>query len=193
MRLRKREMIALVVALPAIVVAGIYGYTVEPILQFAGTVLWLLSGLLVLAGIVNVLADWSPDRWRALLMLGITLGGFVLSVVALRAGTDLRDRAFLRQMAPYERFANAYQAGAVRPGRFPVDSLPPALKHCCYVVQGNRDSTGVWQVEFVWGWGFPMHHTAWVYSSGTSRTDVMRRGRWYSASDLVPHWYRVSD
>lgn len=193
MRLRKREVVALVVALVSGVVAGIYGYTVDPTLQLAGILLWFALGLLVLAGLINAIAGWSRDRWRALLMLGIALGGFVLDEVAMQRGIDYRDRQFVGQMAPYEQLVGAYQSGAVRAGRLPIDSLPPTLKGCCYLVRGDRDSTGVLQVEFLWARGFPTHHSAWVYSSGTSRAAVMRRGQWYHAAQLVPHWYRVSD
>ena len=193
LRLRRLEIFTLVVVLVAGVVAGVYGYTVDPTLQLAGIAFWFVLGALVLVGAVLAFTQWSRDRWRALVVLGLALGGFVLTVVAMQAGIDVRDRQFVRQMAPYEQLAGAFQSGAVQAGKLPVDSLPTALKGCCYLVQGNRDSTGVWQVEFLWARGFPTHHSAWVYSSGTSRVAVKQRGRWYHADEVAPHWYRVSD
>lgn len=190
MRLRKREGIALVVALTAGFVWGICGYTVDATPQKAGIFLGLLLVLLVLAGIISAFARWRFDRWRALSMLGIAFGGLALSWAALVAGFEYRNREFVRQRAPFEQFARAFQSGAVRPGKFPVDSLPPALRNCCYLVQGDRDSTGVWQVEFLWGRSLGAARSAWVFSSGGA---VSARGQWHQVKELAPHWYRMTD
>jgi hypothetical protein len=193
MRLRKREVFALVMVTVATVVAWIHGYLVFSGLQFARILTWLTLGIMLFAGGISAIARWKHDRWRALVVVGLALAAFVLDETAFEVGMSYRDRQFLNYMAPYQQLVDDFQSGRIPPGRLRVDSLPPSLRNCCYVVWGSPDSTGVWQVEFVWGWGFPTHHVAWVYSSGTSRATVMARGEWYYAYQLVPHWYRAID
>jgi hypothetical protein len=193
MRLRKREVFALVLVIVGTVVSGVYGYTVDTSLQFGAIIIWLTLLATLAAGGISAIASWNHNRWRALVVFDLALAGLMLGDAAMQVGIWYRDRQFLRQMAPYQQLVDSFQSGRVSPGRLPIDSLPPNLKNCCYLVSGERDSTGVWQVEFWWAWGFPTHHSAWVYSSDTSLAKMMVRGEWYHASRLVPHWYRVED
>lgn len=165
-RLRKREVFALVLVVTT-VVSGVYGYTVDPTLQFAGILTWVSLLVMLAVGGISAIANWNNNRCRALVVFDLALAGLMLDDPAMQVGIRYRDRQFLRHMALYQQLVHSFESGRIPPGRLPIDSLPSDLKNCCYVVSGTRDSS-VWQVEFVWGWGGPTHHLACPYSSDTS-------------------------
>jgi hypothetical protein len=193
MRLRKLEWFALVVALVSVTVGGVYGFRKIPELQLAGMLLWLVLGLLVLIGVAVAIEKWPQDGWRALVILDIALGGFILEFEAGGLGAWYRDRLFLRDLASYQHVVEGFRSGALPPGVLSLESLPAGMRPCCYRVVGDKDATGRLFVEFWTERGFPVKHSGWLYYAGDSVRGVARERAWYSGYRVAPHWYHVSD
>jgi len=160
-------------------------------------IVWVPAGLtlivLALVGLGRAAAMWRRERWRSLLLPTLALSGLVLAYAAGTASLWYRDRAFLHALPTWQRVVDRFIAGRLPPGVLPLDSLPAELRSCCYRVEGMRDSTGGWRVEFWVGRRFPVHHEAWMYYGGASVRVATRDGAWYSWYRLAPHWYRVTD
>ena len=155
----------------------------------------LALGLICLGllGLGHAATNWRRERWRAFLPVTLAVGGFALSFPAADAGFEYRDRQFRRALPAYQQVVERFQSGALRPGELALDSLPPALRGCCYLVTGGRDRAGDWIVEFWVARRFPVHHEAWMYYAGPSLASARRQRAWYSGYRVAPHWYRVSD
>jgi hypothetical protein len=192
-KLHKLERFALGVALVTGIVGGIYGFRKLPWLQLTGLVLWATLAVLVFFGGVQALATWPRDRWRALLLLAIAMGGFWLDYEASGIGAWYRDRLFRRDLPAYERVVEGFRSGAIPLGLLSPDSLPADMRSCCYRVAGYENPGGHLLIEFWTERGFPVKHAGWLYYSGPSAEEAARARGWYSGHRVAPHWYRISD
>jgi hypothetical protein len=156
MKLRSMEWVTLGLGVLMAAEAGVYGYRKVPALQLVGMILLPTFGILVILGIVQAIGEWKRDRWRALLLLGLAVGGLLVADQASSFGNRQRDRQFLRALPAYEEVVAAYRSGTISNGRLEPDSLPPGIRGCCYIVAGHRDSTGTVVVEFWVDRGFPV-------------------------------------
>ena len=158
---------------------------------------WVPAGLtlvvLALVGLGRAVGMWRRERWRSLLLPTFALSGLVLAYAAGTASLRYRDWKFLHVLSRYQRVVDRFLSGSLPQGVLPLDSLPAQLHDCCYRVEGMKDSTGEWLVEFWVGYRFPVHHEAWMFYGGTSVRLAAREGEWYSWYRLAPHWYRVAD
>lgn len=122
---------------------------------------------------------WHSLRAR-LVSAALTLCLAMAPYVGARCGIMLRDSVFRSRLPEYEAAVRAVQAGE-------TPSIFPRLAH--HITQSQKQP----QIFFVWGRGFPLRHTAFVYSPTDPRADNAFTRHWRRIRPLAPHWYFAKD
>jgi hypothetical protein len=172
---------------------------------FAGTAYWAhrrgLLQLLSLPLFLGMLAaiplsfiwifrDWRQHRWLAALPFMVCILSFVGS---FQMAMSVRDRLFDWALPSYEMVVQQMQAG-----RFIVTTnwsqIPgaEAQARLAYEVYAQKDTNGVFTVEFLTEGGFPARHSGYLYSSsGVIEPGSLPFARWPPIK-LRPKWFYVS-
>ena len=148
----------------------------------------LLTPPLMVVGFISfarVFTQWQSERWRA----GIPLVSCILAVViAPDLGSGIRSLMFKWSLPRYEALIHRIESGNVRVSN-EWQKIEEANGLAPYGVAAKRGSNDVLMVEFRFGAGFPVKHSAYLYcSSGVIDHSEYRRG--YA---IRPKWFQVSD
>jgi hypothetical protein len=179
--LRRHVPVALAIVIA--VNAGVFAYRPNGLPQLG----LVLSFPTVLVGVVVGMARLN-GRWRRQVLL---IAGLLAAIPSgAIVGHRVRDFDFqFRRQGPYQAVVEQVLSGHIAVGdtatRLTIE------KSLAYVVFARRTTTGVVRVEFFWGMGFPVKHTAYVYTS----TDVPGDGAWdhWRYRRVADHWFEASD
>jgi hypothetical protein len=87
----------------------------------------------------------------------------------------------------YELLIAKIERGEMEAEHVPIS----ALGSLAYTVHARRDDMGILTVEFFWGRGFPLKHTAFIYRSNGAWAQDPRLD--WRATRLADNWFRASD
>lgn len=157
---------------------------VEAVFSYRESALQWVVVLLVPVWVGTLAASYRKLPWRsararwtsAALILFLAIAPYV----GARCGIMLRDSVFRSRLPEYEAAVRAVQAGE-------TPLIFPRLAH--HITQSQDEP----QVFFIWGLGFPLRHTAFVYSPTDPRADRSFTSRWRRIRPLAPHWYFAKD
>jgi hypothetical protein len=172
-----------------------FGYGPSGELQLLSVALGLLAVVLLLGWTILVITQGLRRRPIALAGLLTAVLGFGSCLGARDAGRALADRRFRADLAAYEQVVATLRQQPLRSLRpIPPDSLPAALRSRVSQVMSWRGPRGEFGVDFHYGGGYPVKHSAYVYYEGEAR----RLGpespfRWRRGRELAPRWFAVSD
>ena len=157
--------------------------------------------MLLIPAVFLAAVSWLWVGWRAFRrqrdFMAAGLGAALLSLgacwAAPCAGNELADRWFFRERVHLETVVSELRA---RPDRryaaMPDDSLPAPLRGRFYRVASRHREDGTFQVWFIYGYGFPMMHSAYAYNDGPKDRLRPPHGPWSSGRRLTSNWYDVS-
>jgi hypothetical protein len=179
----------------AAVFGGRFAYQPTAGLQFMAVVFGLLVVVLVLSWVTVVATQTLRRRPVAAAGLLMALASFGGCVVARDVGRAMADRRFRADLGAYEQVVTRLRAQPLRPLRpMPSDSLPQLLRGRVSHVMSWRGAEGAFGVDFHYGGGFPVKHSAYVYYEGGARPlGLVAPFHWRHARALAPHWFAASD
>jgi hypothetical protein len=157
----------------------------KPGLQFLAMFLSLALIVVGFIGFVTAFTNWGKERWRSFIPLSTCV---VVVVVAPDLGRGIRDLMFKWSLPRYEALIQRIESGNISVSK-EWQKIEEAEGLVPYGVVAKRGSNDVLMVEFRFGAGFPVKHSAYVYfSSGAIDHSEYRRGY-----EIRPKWFEVSD
>jgi hypothetical protein len=149
----------------------------------------LVFGLIVSSGLW-ALAGWHKLRWRGLIVPAVSA---LVLVAGPAIGGRLREWNLWWDMPRYKAAAEWVEHQALSSEGSEIE-LPPEYADLAYGVRGIRSAECGTVVTFWWGSGFPVKHTARVYSpTGSFERSRDCRGHWSRGSLIDEHWYEATD
>ena len=170
----------------AFLITAWFGYRESPL----GQLLFAVSLLTVPCMLIALLVRIRRDRWSA---------AFMALVVAAAVPLGGRLGYMLRRVDFEHRLRPAYEVlvARIERGEIPMQDVPMRtviaedMQGLAYAVHAWRDETGILTVEFFWGRGFPVKHTAFVYRSSGAWSDDPRL--WWRGTHLIDNWFQGRD
>jgi len=144
----------------------------------------------VLACLIRAVRHWRHLRFTGLLAPVALLAAMPLGV---EVGAALRTWRFERDLPRYQAMATWALARAV-PGEQVDVPIPPEARDLAYLVRVSDEPGCGRIVDFYWGAGFPVKHTArrYVELPGKIEDDACR-GYWARGLRRGEHWFEASD
>ena len=179
----------------AAVSGGRFAYQPTAGLQLMAMVFGLLVLVLVLGWVTVVATQALRRRPVAAAGLLMALASFGGCVVARDVGRAIADRRFRADLGAYEQVVTKLRSQPLRLLRpMPSDSLPQLLRGRVSHVMSWRGAEGAFGVDFHYGGGFRVKHSAYVYYEGGGwPLGPVAPFHWRHARALAPHWFAVSD
>ncbi|WP_394537632.1 hypothetical protein PRJ39_16115 [Lysobacter enzymogenes] len=153
-----------------------------------GVSLLVLAALL--ACLIRAVRQWKRLRFAGLLAPAALLAALPLGV---EVGQGLRTWRFERDLPRYRAMAKWALARAVPGERIDVP-IPPEARDLAYLVRVSDEPGCGRVVDFYWGAGFPVKHTARRYVELPQKIeDDACRGYWARGLRRGEHWFEASD
>jgi hypothetical protein len=149
----------------------------EGALQWLVLVLYLIWFAVLLVTTARLLCRGRrPSLNSAVLAIWLVAAPFA----GAQCGIIIRDAVFRSRLTEYETAVHNIQSGIV----------PIAVPRLAYHIS---QTPGHQEVFFFWGSGFPVKHTAFVYSQNDPNLDKRFAQAWHHARPLAPNWYVTND
>ena len=168
--------------------------TPRPGSQYSGILLFLLLSLVILICVARALTGFREHRRSSAFLGGAAPVSFAGLFVAEDVGSWLHDRDFERFRPAMERIVQDFQASPDTSMRLDSVAVPGAVRPPVYSVWASRNRGGRVDVWFLYGFGFPPEHSAWIFTSDSAASPASIRGWfWHRSRKLSAHWYDASD
>ncbi|EEF62541.1 hypothetical protein [Pedosphaera parvula] len=157
----------------------------KPGLLFLAMFLSLALIVVGFIGFVTAFTDWRKEHWRSFIPLATCV---VVVVVAPDLGKGIRDLMFRWSLPGYEALIRRMESGNIQVTKEwrEVEEAEGLVPYGVAAMRGSNDSL---IVEFRYGAGFPVKHSAYVYcSSGVIDHSEYQRGH-----EIKSKWFEVSD
>ena len=155
----------------------------------------LLALMLVLP--VSIWHAWrhrKAERWRS----GIPLVACLVAVpVAVLVGGTYRSLDFrYRRLPAYAAVVRQIQAGELTVAT--ATDVPSEIRHLATAIHVHDEERDDTTIEFLWGGGFPVNHTVYIFRSSGLPPPISdnwdrRSCRWSGIRRLNEHWFAAHD
>lgn len=173
-----------VLAIAVGVNAGLFAYRPGLLPQLG----LMISGPVIVV-VACVYAVRSRDRWlRRMVVICSLIAAFPFGVIV---GHRVRDLDFrVRRRERYQAIVDRIRERRSSEVSAELTRLP-VQQSLAYTAFARRTQNGTVRVEFFWGGGFPVKHTAYIYTSTGVPTDGAWDQWWYRRLD--DHWFEAGD
>lgn len=174
------------------VLGCISGY--RPCFSIFFVILFPCGAFFVLFNFAAIFRFWQERGVLALLPLFVSLLGFWLVFFSIDTGKGIRikvfkDNLYLYQQAVEELTPMIGDKGLYLSG----DKIPQKYRKLAYVIHAEKNEGIIF--DFIWDFGFPLKHSAFVYCSDGYLPGKGTRFRndWPFGERINEHWFRVGD
>jgi hypothetical protein len=122
----------------------------------------------------------------------------VAAPIGYSIGGAYRDLDFrYRRLPAYEEVVRKIQSGELPAGT--TKEVPPEIDRLAYMIHAHDEAPDGLMVEFFWGGGFPVKHSAYIYrASGlppptSTNWELKPYCEWAGARRLNENWFSASD
>ena len=186
----------LLISVSLMITTGLFQYFVNGFTQMISFFLLLLFIALAVANFINIFVRWGESGVKTLMPIGITLATVLLVGASGAIGQRAKLHSFDKQLPEFEDAVKMIE-GKIVGERIILsgEDIPQEYRHLAKYISGDIDENGTLIVTFVWGFGFPVKHTAYAYISDGElpERDSEFRKDWYHCTRINEKWFKVGD
>jgi hypothetical protein len=182
--------------LTVVFISAAFAYRPTTTFQFASMLLLLYFVILAVLNLISVPKYRHKYKSKALIPLGLSILSVPAMWVSNLGGHAIRSYVFKTRLPQYE---NAVQLLTEQINDEPISlsgtEIPEQYRHLAYTIFALKYGPDAFTVEFAYGQGFPVKHSAYVYVSDPDLPDkeLDFRRRWPRRYRVSDHWFRVGD
>lgn len=173
-------------------IGGISGY--KPCFSAFFVILFPFGAFYVVFNFVVFFKFWEERGFLALSPLFISLFSFWLIFFANDIGRDIRIQVFKKNLYLYQQAVEELTPAIGEKGLYlSGDKIPEKYRKLAYVISAEKNEGVVF--DFIWDFGFPLKHSAFVYRSDgfLPGKETHFRSHWPYCERINERWFRVMD
>lgn len=187
--------VVLGVCLSNSIVSCFYAYRPHVLTQVAGMFLFFSHFIIIVISLIGIFVFWEDYGSKATIPFVIGILSLFVVVESGKVGHKIRLNVFNKRLPQYEDAVQMVENTITNEYlRWSGERIPKEFRHLAYLISARRKKD-VLIVNFLWGGGFPVKHTAFVYISDGrlpgKGTDF--RKDWPHCTRINEHWFKVSD
>jgi hypothetical protein len=170
-----------------------FAYSADVIAQLTSMLLTLIFIIMWLISFITALTRWSTVCWVSFVVFILAFPG---CSQAIKAGHWARMKVFEHRLPSYEKAVQQIIKNFDGQRKLITkNNLPEECRRFAYYAYVYKDNNNATVVNFMWGIGFPVKHTAFVWRSDgvlPEKGTEFRRD-WPGCWRINEHWFRCSD
>ena len=173
-------------------IGGISGY--RPVFSMFFLLLFPCGAFFVIFNFVAIFKFWETYGVLTLVPVILCISSFKVSDITRHIGIDIRMKIFNENLPLYEEAVKELTPMIDEKGLYLAgDQIPQKYRKLAYLITVGKDN-GIAFI-FIWDFGFPLKHSAFVYRSDGSwppkGSDFSREWPYYER--INKNWFRASD
>ncbi len=183
-----------IIIVSLLIVSFAFAYRPDALWQLLFGYLFFIILFSIIANFFKSFVIFFDYGIRAFLPFLFLVLSMIASIYVLRLGHSLSIYTFKQRLPQYEKLVQRIKSGDLPDNMFNKD-IPEKYKHLAYVINTTHYNNDRYSIVFLWGSGFPLKHTAFLYVSDERM--LMKKSRlrkdWPARTRINENWYRVSD